>query len=379
MLARRFGPEFTIFGRVLTVRLPWAIAAAIALGLTAFELAPRDAVDVGAIVWYLNGMLVAGAAIGSIIFHEAAHAAVGQRLGRAPGRISIYPLGGVTDDFNDPGTPFQESVVAIAGPLASAGICGIFFLAWFLFPSHTSIIGRDLLYIGIINGTLAAVNLLPGYPLDGGRVFRALVWYLHDDFSTGTKASVTYGQVISTFALATGLVFLGSRGSWSLLGIWIILGAWGVARVGRQEMTRSVLLSLGGSLTAGEAVRGINPHVRAQQPLDEVLEALLAEVHSGPGLVTENGEVIGVISLNELRRYRRINWPETTALSAMVPIDQLSVLDEGVSVRKLLNELIDRRSDTLLVTGHDGVVGALNRQLAIEKLIDRLQSAKFDT
>ena len=91
-----------------------------------------------------------------------------------------------------------------------------------------------------------------------------------------------------------------------------MLAAWAVARVGRQEMTRSTLLSLGGSLTAGEAVRGLNPHVRADQPLDVALEALLAEMHSGPGLVTRGGDVIGVLSLQELRHFRRNEWPTTT-------------------------------------------------------------------
>jgi Zn-dependent protease len=378
MLSQRSGPEFTIFGRIFTVRTPWVVATAIALALTALQLAPNRSINGPSLIWYLNGVVLAAAAAGAILVHELAHALVGQKLGRAPERISIYPLGGAVEDFNDPGTPRQETLIAIAGPIVSALIGGLLFLAWALLPTRDLMLGDDLLVLGAMNAILAGVNLLPGYPLDGGRVFRALVWYLHDDFATGTRASVAYGQIISTFALATGLVFLGSRGSWSLLGVWIIFGAWGVARVGRQEMTRSVFLSLGSSLTAGEAVRGLNPHVRADQPLDEVLEALLAEMHSGPGLVTCDGNVIGVISLNELRRYRRMQWPETKAQDAMVPIGRLSTLDQSVSVRRLLNELTDQRSDTLLVTGEEGVVGAINRQIAVAKLIDRVQAARFD-
>ncbi len=376
MLAQRIGPEFSICGRVFTVRIPWFVAALAALGFTGFQLAPRETVTTHTVVWCLNGLILAVAVVGSILVHEVAHAFVGRRLGRAPERIAIYPLGGAADDFNEPGTPREEAIIAIAGPLFSAAITGCLSLLWLLTPERATTLRQDLLFLTVANGVLATVNLLPGYPLDGGRIFRALVWYLHDDFATGTRAAVTYGQIISTFALAGALVLLGSRGSWSLLGIWVMLAAWAVARVGRQEMTRSALLSLGGTLTAGEAVRGLNPHVRADQPLDAALEALLAEMHSGPGLVTRDGDVIGILSLQELRHFRRNEWSTTTAEEAMVPISRLTTLDQAVSVRKLLNELTEGRTDTLLIVGDEGVVGALNRQIAVEKLVNRVQAAR---
>ena len=116
---------------------------------------------------------------------------------------------------------------------------------------------------------------------------------------------------------------LGSRGHGHWLGIWVMLAAWAVARVGRQEMTRSALLSLGGTLTAGEAVRGLNPHVRADQALDAALEALLAEMRTGPGLVTQDGEVIGISpSEPHTSPDRGVEWPPTTAEEAMVPISR---------------------------------------------------------
>ncbi|MGA7672220.1 MAG: M50 family metallopeptidase [Nitrolancea sp.] len=377
MLAQRSGPEFNILGRMFTVRIPWAVAACAALALTASELAPRESISSHVLLWLLNGAVLTAATIGSILLHEVGHAVVGQRFGRATERISIYPLGGAADDFNEPGSPRSEIVTGIAGPIASGILAGLFASFWALTPASASTLRQDLLFIIVVNGVLAIANLLPGYPLDGGRIFRALVWYLHDDFTAGTRAAVTYGQVISTFGLASALVLLGSHGPWSLVGIWVMLAAWAVARVGRQEMTRSTLLSLGGSLTAGEAVRGLNPHVRADQPLDVALEALLAEMHSGPGLVTRGGDVIGVLSLQELRHFRRNEWSTTPAEKAMIPISQLDRLDQAISVRKLLNVLTEGRTDTLLVVGDDGVVGAINRQIAVEKLVDRVQAARM--
>ena len=378
-MTQRMSPEIEIFGSVVTIRLPWLIAIAFTLGLTAFQLAPNHEVDNRTVIWYVNASVLVCAAVGSILFHEAAHALVSERLGRQTDRISIYPLGGVAEDYNDPGTPLRDATIAIAGPIASALLAAALALIWLALSGNFPILAHDLRFLAATNLVLAVANLLPGYPLDGGRIFRALVWYLHDDFAAGTRAAVAYGQVISTFALAVGLVIIGSRSSWSAAGLWVILAAWAVTRVGRQEMTRCLLISVGATLTAGEAVRGLNPHVRADQPLDDVVEILLAEMRSGPALVTEGLSVIGVISLNELRRYRRSEWLSVRAGDAMIPVAKLPALDESVSIRKLLNEFADDRVGTLIVAGKDGVVGALDRRIAIEKLLDRVREASRGT
>ncbi|HEX3723020.1 MAG TPA: site-2 protease family protein, partial [Nitrolancea sp.] len=285
-------------------------------------------------------------------------------------------LGGVTEDYNDPGTPLQDATIAIAGPVASLLLAAVLLSIWWLVANQHSMASHDVFFVAVVNLVLAVANLLPGYPLDGGRIFRALVWYLHDDYSVGTRAAVAYGQIISTFGLAFGLVIIGSRNSWSAAGLWVILAAWSVTRVGRQELTRSVLISYGSMLTAGEAVQGINPHARADQTLDDVIEVLLADFRSGPALVSEGSAVIGVISLAELRRYRRADWLTVRARDAMIPLSSLPTLDESASIRTLLREFADDRTDTLIITGSDGVVGAIDRRIAVEKLIDKIRGAR---
>ncbi|HVB63871.1 MAG TPA: M50 family metallopeptidase [Nitrolancea sp.] len=375
-MTQRANLELEIFGSVVTIRLAWLVAIAFTLGLTAFQLAPHHEVDNRTAVWYINAFVLVCAAVGSILFHEGAHALVSRRLGRRTDRISLYPLGGAAEDYNDPGTPLREVAIAIAGPLASVLLATPPLLLWLVIPAGNSMLSRDLFFLAATNLVLAVANLLPGYPLDGGRIFRALVWYLHDDFAIGTRAAVAYGQVIGTVALAVGLVIIGSRSSWSTAGLWVILAAWSVTRAGRQEITRCLLISAGSTLTAGEAVHGLNPHVRADLPLDDVLEILLTEIHSGPALVTEGLSVIGIISLNELRQYRRSQWLTVCAREAMVPVAALQSINESVSIRTLLNEFADDRVNTLIVVGPDGVVGAIDRRIAIGKLLDRARQAR---
>jgi Zn-dependent protease len=369
-------PKFDLFGSVISIRLPWLLAIAFSLGLTAFELAPNHEIDHRTVIWFINAIVLVCAALVSIIVHEAAHTLTSRRLGQKVDRVSLYPLGGVAEDYNDPGTPVDDALIASTGPLASVALSALFGLFWLAFPASDSLIAHDLFFLASANLVLAIANLLPAYPLDGGRIFRALVWYLHDDFAFGTRVAVAYGQAIATFGLAVGLVILGSQFSWSAAGLWVILAAWAVTRTGRQEVTRSLLISAGSSLTAGEAVRGLNPHVRADQPLDEVLEILLAEIRAGPALVTENGEVVGVISLNEVRRYRRAEWLNVPARSAMIPVATLPVLSEHASIRMLLNEFTDERIETLVVVGESGITGVLDRRVAMEKLLERVRQSR---
>src|SRR6185437_373857 len=153
----------------------WLVAIAFTLGLTAFQLAPNHEIDNRTVVWYINAFVLVLAAISAILFHEAAHALVGDRLGRTTDRVSIYPLGGVAEDYNDPGTPARDATIAIAGPVASALLALPLVIIWALLPHHTSMLSRDIFFLAAINLILAIANLLPGYPLDGGRIFRAFV------------------------------------------------------------------------------------------------------------------------------------------------------------------------------------------------------------
>ncbi|HVX30267.1 MAG TPA: site-2 protease family protein [Nitrolancea sp.] len=369
-------PKIELFGSVVSIRLPWLLGIAFSLGLTAYQLAPEHHVDHRTAVWYANALILVCGALVSIVVHEAAHTLVSHRLGQKVERVSLYPLGGVAEDYNDPGTPLADALIAGAGPVASLLLAGLFGIAWLALSFSDSLVSHDLLFLAFANLILAIANLLPGYPLDGGRIFRAFVWYLHDDFAFGTRVAVAYGQGISTFALAVGLVIVGSQFSWSAAGLWVILAAWAVTRTGRQEVTRSLLISAGTSLTAGEAVRGLNPHVRADQPLDEVLEVLLAEIRAGPALVTEDSAIVGVISLNELRRYRRSEWLSVPARAAMVPVSVLPALPEQASIRDLLNEFADQRIETLVVVGENGIAGVLDRRVAMEKLLERVREAR---
>lgn len=365
-----------LLGSSLAIPLGWLFATLAAAGFTLTALRPSEDSSIGVPHWYIAGTLLVAGALGSLLLHELGHAAVARRLGHDPGRLALYPFGGARAGFNDPGTPRQNTLVALAGPLTSLSLGLMLALLWWVLPAEPVLLRRDVGYLAVVNVALAGINLLPGYPLDGGQVFRALVWYLHDDYTIGTRAAVVYGQLIAFMAFAGGLALLSSGRDLAVWGLWLILVGWAMSRTAREEMARTFFVVAGAEISAGEIVAGINPRVDAGQSIDAALDVLLAQEPSGPALVEEGGQTVGILPLDRLRRFRRAEWPHRTVSEAMIPLAGLPRLEDDTSVRDVLDWLFEVDAGVVLVTHGGEVVGAIDRRLAVTRLLDRARARK---
>lgn len=361
-------------GGTVSISFVWLFVVVGIAGATIRVLAPANMETPEAVLWYSTGVLLIVGFFASLLLHEFAHILVAQRIGYPARRVGLYPFGGASEGYEDPGTPRQIAIVSLAGPIASGIAGGLFALLWWVSPESADSLRRVLAVLAIVNGGLGAINLLPAYPLDGGRIFRALVWYLHDDFNTATRAAVSYSQAVSVFTLATGLVLLATEPRRAIWGLWIVVSAWALSRLAHDERTRAFFVIAGSKLTAAETVDGMNPRTQADRPLDEVIELMLANEQNGPTLISENGQVVGLIAFRQLRAHRRADWARLTARDVMVPLDNLSRIDESATVRDLLGWLAEHEHDTLLVTRNGEVIGAVDRRLAIGRLLDRSRS-----
>lgn len=364
--------EVRIHDHAFTIHLGWLIAVIAVAIATLASFAPTQELEGETVAWYAGGVLLIAGFFTSIVLHELAHATLARRLGHAANtRVRLYPFGGTGDRFDDPGTPGRETLVALAGPLLSAAIGGVLFGLWVLIPDQLALARRFLYYLALANLGLAALNLLPGYPLDGGRVLRALVWYLHDDLLTGTRVAVSYAQIISLFGLAIGTGIAATGGVTGIWGLWLLIVAWGLNRSARDELTRTFFVVTGAQHSAGETIEGMNPRIAGDTTLDEVIELLLAGAQPGPALVVDGERVVGVLTLSQLRHVRRADWSQRTAAETMVPIGALPQVDHRTTVRELLNWLQELDSDALVVTDDGAVLGAIDRHLAVHRLLDR--------
>src|ERR1051325_30964 len=142
------------------------------------------------------GILTSLLFFGSVLFHELAHSVVALRYKIPVHSITLFIFGGIARIGREPSKPTQEFNIAAAGPLASFFLAGVFWVITILFPSD-QMVGALASYLFVTNAALGAFNLAPGFPLDGGRIFRAIIWGITKDFSRATLIAGSSGKVVA--------------------------------------------------------------------------------------------------------------------------------------------------------------------------------------
>ncbi|HZV60664.1 MAG TPA: site-2 protease family protein, partial [Candidatus Eremiobacteraceae bacterium] len=166
---------------------------------------------------WTTGVLTSLLFFASVLFHELSHSVVAQHYKIRVISITLFLFGGVARIAREPAKPSQEFNIAIAGPLAS-GLLAVVFLGITLFYPYEEMTGALAFLLGWTNASLALFNLLPGFPLDGGRIFRAIVWGVTKDYSRATRIAGGSGQLV-----AYGMI---AYGAWRAFHADLVIGGW---------------------------------------------------------------------------------------------------------------------------------------------------------
>lgn len=279
----------------------------------------------------------------TVIAHEMSHALVA-RARRVPVRaITLFALGGVTELETDTESAWTEFWIAVAGP-ASSALIGLVCVAtagemgWSVEGAAPGIVAAIFGWVGSINILLAIVNLIPGYPLDGGRVLRAALWAVHGDDDRATSTAARVGLVIAGLFIAFGMVrLLGGAG---LGGVWLAVVGWSLlveARAGYEEVATTTSLR---NVSTADAMNDDCRNVGASTRLDELADDA---THAGGRcfLVTgDDGTVVGLITPLDVASVQPSLWRTTRVGDAMRPLEQFATVTTRTpasAVLKLMN------------------------------------------
>ena len=263
-----------------------------------------------------------------IVLHELAHVSVA-RLNHTPVRgITLFALGGISQIEKDAATPGSEFWMAIAGPAASLLIgAACHFAATlvrFTAPGVALAPTAVLAWLAFINVVLAVFNLVPGFPLDGGRVLRSIIWAITGSADRATRIAARVGQVVASLLIAAGLFSLLLRSDFS--GLWIMLVGWFLLESAQMSRVHGELQS---------SLRGLSVADVMVQDCEAVDGSLTvrAFVHDHllrhPGrchAVTEQSRVVGLITPEDVKHLSRDRWDGTTVLQAMRPLGAVQSL-----------------------------------------------------
>lgn len=356
---------FRLFGIPIRLHPSWFVIAALVVWSLATGVFPAERPGLSEVTYWTMGVAGALGLFASIVIHESCHAIVARR-NRIPMRgITLFVFGGVAEMEGEPASAGAEFRMAAAGPLASIVLAltgfGLAAVTRGIWPEPTLTVVR---YLALLNAALAGFNLVPGFPLDGGRILRAALWKRSGDLRRATRTAARVGSAFSAVLMSLGVVAILSgmlvTGMW-----WILIGLF--LRQAARESYAQVRLR---HALAGQTVRDFMAAPPATVPPDVSLADFLQRyaLRHGPGAlpVIEDGRLLGSVTGNAVMRLPRDTWasqrvsavleasgPETAigpqadamqALSAMMRTgrQRLLVVEEGrllgmVSLRDLLD------------------------------------------
>ena len=286
--------------------------------------------------WSL-GILTSLLFFGSVLFHELAHSVVALHYKIPVHSITLFLFGGIARIGREPSKPIQEFNIAVAGPLASFLLAGAFGAITLLLPS-AQMVGALARILGGSNFILAVFNLAPGFPLDGGRIFRAIVWGVTKDFSRATRVAGSSGKVVAYALMGVGGYEAFYKNDW-YSGLWLgVIGLYllNAAQQSIAQMTiRDALAGLHASDVMSHEVPTIEGHVTLEEYGAEVLRTG-RRCH----LVLSGDRLVGMMNVHTLNAVPREQWANNAVQSAMIARDKIQWTSPDEPLLKLLERLL---------------------------------------
>jgi len=345
----------TVMGIPVRVHYSWLIV----FGLITWSLStfyfPQAAPDLPAASYWIKGILAALLLFISVGFHELSHSLVAKKYGISIESITLFIFGGVAQMRGEPPHPKAEFRIALAGPLASFLLSAVFF---FVSLNTAHGVKAFFAYLAQINLIIGLFNLIPGFPMDGGRVLRSIIWEKKKDYFYATKKAASIGQKIAIFFIIFGIfsVFAGMPG-----GLWLMLIGWFIYTAAQASYQQSTLQeTLSGMKVADIMVRDIVT-ITPSITLEEALNNYFLRNGYGGFPVVDGGKYLGILSLKELKKIPRDAFRSTRVADVFLPHSRQWEISRDDTVISALETMIREDMGRLVVLEGDSISGLITR------------------
>jgi Zn-dependent protease/predicted transcriptional regulator len=302
----------------------------------------------------------------TVLIHEMAHAFVAIRRGLPVPKITLFIFGGVSHLSRQPKTAGEEFAIAFAGPLTSVIIAIVTFAAWFGLRHVNEQLGAIAIYLATVNLLLAVFNILPGFPLDGGRVQRSIAWNRTKSFRKATRIAGSVGELFGYALMVGGAALLLS--GYALNGLWFMFIGWFLTGAARNEKQALQLDSILGGLKARNVMRDTYPTVLPGISVQEVVDRHMVGEGERAAVVARDGAVLGILSVTDVRHLSRDDWSNTPVQGIMTPREKVVTVTADTPALDVLHLLGERRLNQVPVLEDGRMIGLITRREIIERL-----------
>src|SRR6266849_2591224 len=366
---------FRIFGIQIGLNYSWLLIAVLVVFSLAGRFAATDREWGANVIWGL-AILTTLLFFAAIVIHELSHAAVAKARGLPVRSITLFALGGVAQIEKEASDAKTEFWMGIAGPITSA-LIGLICLGiaaaigWNPSNHHQSPWAAMLGWLGVINLALAVFNMVPGFPLDGGRVLRAILWWVTGDASRATRIATGVGQFIAFAFIIVGLFrFFNGAG---FGGLWLTFIGWFLLDAARSSYSQFETIERLRGVRVRDVMASEWPVVDGSIHLQTFVDDYLLRSGKRCFVVEEAGRVVGMITPHEVKDVDRQQWAQLSVRDAMLPLTKLHAVKPAPSLTEALETMGREDVNQLPVMSNKHLAGIISRRDILRLLQTRVE------
>jgi len=358
-MTRHSIPLGKILGIQIGLDYSWFLIFALLTWMLAGSYYPEEFKHWPPLLYWLMGAVTAIMFFGCVLLHELGHSVVALRYKIPVRSITLFLFGGIAQIAAEPPSAVAEFFIAVAGPLVSLALAILFYAVQPLVAGMEPLLGVAK-YLAYINLALALFNLIPGYPLDGGRVLRAIVWAITGNMGQSTIIAANAGRFSAFLLIFLGVwqIVTGNLGG----GLWIAFIGWFLDNAASIQIQQVMLRGLLTGHRVSEAMSRGCAIIQEDMTLQQLVDEQILGGGQRSFLVNRGDQTIGLITLHRIKEVPRPEWTTTSAAKAMLPREQLKCIGPDAELWSAL-QMMDRNGvNQMPVIRDQHVVGMLSRE-----------------
>jgi Zn-dependent protease len=354
-----------ILGIPIGVDYSWFLIFALLTWSLATSYFPAEFTNWPATEYWIVGAVTVIFMFGSVLLHELGHSIVALRYKIPVRSITLFIFGGVAQIGAEPPSAKSEFWIAIAGPMVSFALALFFGLLQTIVGSLAPLLAIAK-YLAYINGALGLFNLIPGFPLDGGRVFRAVLWGTTHSLRRATLIAANVGRFIAYLFILFGVwqIFTGNFGN----GLWIAFIGWFLESAASSQIHQQTIHDLLAGHHVADAMRRDYTSILPDTTLEQLINQHILGSGQRSLVVKQDDRIVGLLTLHNVKAIPSSNWLTTTATQVMIPMAKMKWIRPEAELAEALGEMDRDGVNQLPVMSGDQILGMLGRDDVISFL-----------
>lgn len=350
-----------IKGIQIEVHISWFIVFGLVIFMLAKSYFPQNYPDWTPVLCWTSGTIIALLLFASVLLHELSHSLVSKSLGINVRKITLFIFGGIAQIEGEPDEPIKELKIAIAGPAMS-----VFLFIFFLFLANLAVhlgapdyVGVLFNYLASINLILAIFNMVPAFPLDGGRVFRALVWHFRGSLQNATMIASSMGNVFGFFLIFTGIFWM-LTGDF-INGIWFAFIGWFISQASQASYQNTLISDIFNKIHVSEFMTDKVITVDYFISIQELVDHYFYKYKFTCFPVNRNGEIMGIVTVDNINGIHKELWGQTSVGKITTPLNDSLTIAPDETVSAAMTKLFGNHIGRVLVMNGDQLKGIISR------------------